>query len=149
MIRFRPNHKIGTFRGRLKGTRRSVSIPPPTAGRGIDCPGEGCRISCAKDRHPHGPRPGIPTLSGSVGLGDTRESGWSRARPAKPDAPLDTQKRLNFLILKRVKSVLAVHAKILGIARAIPCFGNDLSDREVASRENRSGLRGRRNQKIT
>ena len=38
----------------------------------------------ARDRH-RGPRLGIPA-SGSAGLGDTRESGWNRARPAKPDA---------------------------------------------------------------
>lgn len=69
---------------REKAGRRSVSIAALQRGvrRGTDRPGGGyIIIPCAMGSKPAGPRPGIPTLSGSEGLG-LREPG-----PARADAP--------------------------------------------------------------
>src|SRR5580704_8370677 len=65
-------------RDRLKGHPQELQHSAAVRREaGSSAPGEAFNISCAKDRDRR-PRPGIP-VSGSAGLGDTRESGWSRA----------------------------------------------------------------------
>jgi hypothetical protein len=80
-------------------SRRSTNIVPAAPcerrGAGSTAPGEWLPIPCTTGSKPEGPRPGIPT-SGSKGLG-LREPG-----PAKLDAPLNMQQRLDVLVLKRV-----------------------------------------------
>jgi hypothetical protein len=61
------------------GSRKRVNIAPPSsAGPGTDCPGEGCRRSCARDRHPNDRDPAsrpFRDLRGSVSAASRARSG--------------------------------------------------------------------------
>src|SRR5713226_184418 len=72
-----------------KGTRRSVSIAPPTAGRGTECLRRGAHYDLREGSSPNGRDPAsrlFRDLRVSV-------SAASRARPAKPDAPGESGRR--------------------------------------------------------